>query len=254
MHTQVKNIEGLHLAADDGEIGHVTDLYFDDATWVIRYLVVATGSWLFGKRVLISPNAVERVEWESKHIRIGLSREQVRDSPDIDTDRPISRQQEAEYHLYYNFPPYWGGAALWGRYERPGERPDTEDRATAENDRSYGSKWDSHLRSAKEVRGYRVLTTNGEAGHIDTFLMDPENWAIRYLVVNTGNWLSRHEVLCTPKLVDTIVWADATINVNTSRELMESAPDYKPGGAIDREDERRLFEHFTIHPYWSGDE
>jgi uncharacterized protein YrrD len=250
MFTQLKNLEGLHLAAEDGEIGHVTDLYFDDATWVVRYLVVATGSWLFGKRVLISPNGVEKIDWGKKHICVALSREQVRNSPDIDTDRPISRKQEAEYHLYYNFPPYWGGAALWGRYEEPGEIADGVDRENAEIDRSQSSDRGSNLRSAKEVRGYRVIATNGEAGHIDTFLMNPDSWAIRYLVINTGNWLSRNEVLCTPKLIDSIEWADAVVKVNTSRELMESAPHYSPGGALARTEEIQLFEHFTIHPYW----
>lgn len=255
MFKNLRDLEGFRLAAEDGEIGHVTDLYFEDDEWVVRYLVVATGSWLFGKKVLISPNAVELIKWDDQCIKVGLTMEQVRNSPDIDTDRPISRQQEAEYHLYYNFPPYWGGVALWGRYDQPrGQEPTEDESASAAQDRDYGAEWDSHLRSAREVRGYRIVATDGEVGHLDNFLMDPDTWAIRYLVINTGGWLKKHEVLFTPKLVDRVIWAEATVNVNASRELMEHAPEYTSSDQVDRAYEDALFAHYTTHPYWEEEE
>jgi uncharacterized protein YrrD len=253
MFKNLRDLEGFRLAAEDGDIGHVTDLYFEDDAWAVRYLVVATGSWLFGKKVLISPNAVENVNWQDECIKVGLTIEQVRNSPDIDTDRPISRQQEADYHLYYNFPPYWGGVALWGRYDEPGEPPTEEEAATAERDREYKAEWDSHLRSAREVRGYRVVAIDGQVGHVDNFLMNPDTWAVRYLVVNTGGWLKKHEVLFTPKLVDRMIWAEATVNVNASRSLVETAPPYDRSDQIDRAYEEALFAHYTTHPYWEED-
>ncbi|MFP4378114.1 MAG: PRC-barrel domain-containing protein [Spirochaetales bacterium] len=250
MFVHLKDLEGLRISAEDGEIGHVADVYVDDHQWVVRYLVVATGSWLFGKKVLISPNAVTKLDRSGGAICVALSKEQVRNSPDIDTDRPISRQQEAEYHLYYNFPPYWGGVALWGRYEQPGVEPDETDEEATHQDKKYGAKWDSHLRSAREVRGYRVTATDGEVGHIDNFLMESDTWAIRYLVINTGGWLKRHEVLFIPKLIDRVSWADARVTVNTSKGLLERAPEYHAGHEIDRTSEMALFSHFTAHPYW----
>ncbi len=250
MFKHLRDLEGFRLAAEDGEIGHVTDVYFEDDDWVVRYLVVATGSWLFGKKVLISPNSVEAIRWETKCIKVSLTTEQVRNSPDIDTDRPISRQQEAEYHLYYNFPPYWGGVALWGRYDQPGGETEPEESKAVEQDREYGAHWDSHLRSAHEVRGYRVVAVDGQVGHLDNLLMDPDSWAIRYLVVNTGKVLKKHEVLFAPKLVDRIVWAEATFKVNTSKQLIETAPEYERAHEIDRDHEERLFKHYTTHPYW----
>jgi hypothetical protein len=253
MFKHLRDLEGFRLAATDGEIGHVTDLYFEDNDWAVRYLVVATGNWLFGKKVLISPNAVEQVKWDDECVKVALTIEQVRDSPDIDTDRPISRQQEAEYHLYYNFPPYWGGVALWGRYDQPGAETTDDDTAATEQDRKYGAKWDSHLRSAKEVRGYRVEAIDGLVGHLDNFLMETETWAIRYLVVNTGGRLKKHEILFTPKLVDQVKWAEATVNVNASRQLMETAPEYTQSDEIDRTYEESLFTHYTTHPYWEDE-
>lgn len=259
MFRNLRDVEGYRLAAIDGEIGHVTDLYFDDAGWAVRYLVVATGSWLFGKKVLISPNAVVKVKFDDGCIQVDLSMDQVRNSPDIDTEKPISRQQESEYHLYYNFPPYWGGVALWGRYDQPGgagsdaadEQAESSvaDQTGPPSEAGEASK--SRLRSAREVRGYRVVATDGQVGHVDNFLMEVENWAIRYLVVNTGGWINRHEVLLTPKLVDKVIWAEAQVDVNTSKRIIEEAPDYHRGEEIDRDYEERLFAHYTIHPYWS---
>ena len=254
MFKNLRDLEGFRLRAKDGEIGHVTDLYFEDDEWVVRYFVVATGSWLFGKKVLVSPNSVHKVNWDDACIEVGLTTEQVRNSPDIDTDRPISRQQEAEYHLYYNFPPYWGGVALWGRYDQPGGEQSPDDEATTQQDKSYGAQWDSHLRSAREVRGYGVLSIDGQVGHLDNFLMEVETWAIRYLVVNTGGRLKKHEVLFAPKLVDRVVWAEATVKVNASSALIEGAPEYHRGEAIDRAYEESLFAHYTTHPYWSDTE
>jgi len=253
MFKHLRDLEGFRLAAKDGEIGHVTDLYFEDTDWAVRYIVVATGNWLFGKKVLISPNAVQAIKWDEECMKVDLTTEQVRNSPDIDTDRPISRQQEAEYHLYYNFPPYWGGVALWGRYDQPGAETTADEAAATEQDRKYGAKWDSHLRSAKEVRGYRVEAIDGQVGHLDNFLMEVETWAIRYLVVNTGGRLKKHEVLFTPKLVDQVKWAEANVYVNASRQLMETAPEYTVSDQIDRPYEEALFAHYTTHPYWEDE-
>ena len=251
MFAYLRDLEGLHLAAEDGEIGRVTDVYFDDESWTVRYLVVATGSWLFGKKVLISPNAVSSIDWNQSHVNVKLTTEQVRNSPEIDTDRPVSRQQEAEYHLYYNFPPYWGGVALWGRYDQPGAETEPPDTATSEHTLEHACPGNSHLRSSNEVRGYRIMAVDGQVGHIANFLMAVEDWAIRYLIVNTGGYIKKHEVLLTPKLVDRVVWADAVVYVNTSKRLIEDAPVYHTGQQIDRDHETELFEHYTTHPYWN---
>lgn len=251
MFVRACEIDGFGLHAKDGEIGHVTDLYFDDEQWTVRYLVVGTGPWFFGRRVLISPNSVTALDWDARTVTVSLSAKDVRESPDIDTDKPISRQQESEYHLYYNFPPYWGGVALWGRYAQPGGELSDQDIAEHERTKSEQQGHENHLRSAREVSGYRVMATDGEVGHVDDFLMDPQNWAIRYLAINTGSWLKKHEVAITRKLVDQVVWSQAQMNVNASKGLIETAPDYDPAVGIDRTVESAIFSHFTTHPYWS---
>ncbi|MGQ0834170.1 MAG: PRC-barrel domain-containing protein [Gammaproteobacteria bacterium] len=107
------NLRRCRIMAANGEVGGVRDIYFDDEQWVVRYLVVDTGGWLSGRSVLISPYAVRFINWDRHTIVISLSRDQVKHSPGIDTDKPVSRQQEAEYHRYYGYPPYWPCASYW---------------------------------------------------------------------------------------------------------------------------------------------
>src|SRR5665213_2117878 len=110
----MKDLEGYAIRATDGDIGHVKDLYFDDDKWVIRYLVVETGTWLSSRKVLISPFAVGDPDWAARVLPVSITKEQVKNSPDIDTDKPVSRQHEMQYLGYYGYPYYWGGAGFWG--------------------------------------------------------------------------------------------------------------------------------------------
>ena len=91
------------IHATDGEVGRVKDFYFDDLGWTIRYLVVDTGSWLMGRQVLISPMAVGKPNWNYKTLPVDITQEMVKNSPDINTDKPLRRQ---------NFPPASYDASL----------------------------------------------------------------------------------------------------------------------------------------------
>jgi hypothetical protein len=101
------DFKGLSIAAADGDIGSVSDLYFDDLTWTIRYLVVDTGTWLPGRRVLISPLSVGGAVTDK--VTVNLTRAQVENSPAVEADKPVDRQQEEMLSRYYNYRYYWEG-------------------------------------------------------------------------------------------------------------------------------------------------
>jgi len=102
-----REVDGYHLMARDGEIGHIEDFLFDDESWQIRYAIVDTRNWWPGKRILIRPQWIKRVSWRSKNIYVNLSRESIRNSPQWDPNRPINRKYELQLHKYYDSPPYW---------------------------------------------------------------------------------------------------------------------------------------------------
>jgi len=98
---------GYHIAATDGDIGHVEDFLVDDATWAIRYVVVDTRNWRPGKRVLVSPEWIERVDWSDAKVHVGVTREQIKQSPEYDPLNPVARDYEARLHDHYGRPRYW---------------------------------------------------------------------------------------------------------------------------------------------------
>ncbi len=115
----MKALHGFTIGATDGDIGTVHDGYFDDVSYTVRYVVVETGGWLSGRKVLLSPIAVRAIDWAQKRLMAALTKAQVAESPPIDTEKPVSRQHETAYHGYYGYTPYWAGAYLWGAYSYP---------------------------------------------------------------------------------------------------------------------------------------
>jgi hypothetical protein len=257
--------ESCTIGATDGDIGRVKNLYFDDHAWTIRYLVVDAGSWLSGRKVLVSPTAIHKPDWPSHRLPAELTQEQVRNSPDIDTDKPVSRQQGLQYLGYYGYPPYWSGAGLWvggmvpvqtgpgqvNRAELPlGAAARERAIAGAEADRERHRNDDPRLRSCAAVVDYRIHATDGEVGHVGGFLIDDETWTIRYLVVNTSNWWVGHKVLVAPQWISGVHWSDRTVSVDLSREQVKAAPPYDAAATLHRPDEAGLHTHYGRPPYW----
>lgn len=103
----VNDLEGYAIEASDGKVGKVIEFYFDDEKWTVRYLVADTGGWLTGRKVLISPSALGDIDWDSRQLHVDMPKKRVENSPDIDTDKPVSRQHERAYYDYYSYPYYW---------------------------------------------------------------------------------------------------------------------------------------------------
>jgi hypothetical protein len=74
----MNDLQDYAIRATDGTIGQVKDFYFDDETWVIRYLVVDTGSWLSSRKVLISPIAISLPNWAEKLLLVSITKDQVK--------------------------------------------------------------------------------------------------------------------------------------------------------------------------------
>jgi uncharacterized protein YrrD len=259
----LKDFEKCAIGASDGDLGQVNDLYFDDHAWVIRYLIVETGSRLCSREVLISPISILKPDWKMHTLVAAITRDQVKNSPDIDTDKPVSRQHEVQYYGYYGYPGYWGGTGIWGDglvplplYPGFGDIPggatrreqSIETRAGAE--RAIHRDDDQRLRSCTAVIGYHIQATDGEVGHVDGFLIDDETWAIRYLVVNTSNWWLGHRVLVAPQWVSSVNWADQMVAVDLTRAALKTAPLYDPSAELNRQREMALYTHYDRQPYW----
>ena len=255
MLNSMSHLIGAKLTAIDGDIGQVEELFFDDRAWAVRYLVAETGSWLEARKVLISPYAVKPPLGSDKHIHTVLTQQQVKDSPDVDTHQPVSRQHERDYLDYYAYPEYWGGSALWGMEAMPYPpmmRAPAEIAAARDLAARDLKAADVHLRSSAHVIGYDIQATDGSIGHVQDFIFDDQNWAIRYMVVDTRNWWpGGRKVLIGMHWADTVDWASQTVHVRLTRAQVMSSPIFEDVSSIQRDYEVRLHENYRREGYWS---
>jgi hypothetical protein len=245
------HLKGLVIRAMDGDLGTVEDLYFDDQSWTIRYLTVNTGGWLDDRQVLISPISAIRTDWLAQRLDVALAKKQVENSPDINTQLPVSRQHETEYMGYYGYPAYWGGPNLWGPEYYPSDltvMPEASMEALAA--RIRGESKDSHLRSTSAVTGYYIEAADGEIGHLSGFVVDDNAWAIRYIEVSTRNWWPGKKVLVSPSWIDRVSWTDSKVYVRLAREAIKNGPEYAESVPISREYENQLYVHYGQPQYW----
>ena len=247
----LQSVEGLPVHATDGDIGKVHDFFFHDDTWLIRYLVVSTGHWLSGRKVLVSPQVVGAPSWEAHQVPVRLTREQVRASPDIDADKPVSRQQEVDLYQHYGWPAYWvdPGFGPW-----PSIMPVTQIPSPAPPEPERAKPRDRHLRSARRVRGYHLNARDGEIGHLEDFLVEVGLWVLRYLVVDTRNWWPGKQVLVSPQWLWDISEWERGVHVDLTRETIRSGPEFDRSVPVSREYEEQLYRYYGRSGYWNRDE
>ena len=234
------------MGATDGEIGKVEEFYFDDETWTVRYLIVKTGGWLSGRKVLISPTALNEPDWKNETFPVNLTKEQIKNSPDIDTEKTVSRQQEIELYGHYAWP-YYGsaGAGFYGGMGMSGmvdSRIPFEESISAQNTKKESG--DLHLRSTHEVKGYQIHAIDGEIGEVEDFIIDGKTWHLRFLVVDTGKWFPGKKVLISPKWISEVKWEDSSVHVDMPVGAVKNSPEYDPSAPMQETYETNLYNYY----------
>ena len=200
--------------------------------------MVDSGGWLSGRKVLIHPSAIAEIDHNLQVLRVPLTSQQVKGSPDIRLDEKLSNNLEARLFAHYGWDRDWGVSLFTLTSEAPPALPG----AIGE------SMDDPHLRSFEAVKDYRLRATDGEIGTIENFLIDRDGWNIRYLIVGTGKWWFGKEVLLAPYAVAAIDWLNREILLNVTGEQVKGSPPWDPLKLIDAEYEGRLHRHYG----WPG--
>jgi len=191
-----------HIVATDALEGAVQDFLFDDESWIVHYLVVETAGPVGRRKVLILPFAVGQPDWERKQLPVLLTAAQIRNSPPLESDMPISRQRESGL-------------------KQPG----------------------AHLRSMREVLGYSLHTTDGEAGTIEDFIIEETLWGVHYVVVALKQPPLR-SILLPPEAIRSISWPGKAAWVNMSLEELEKHSDFDPTTPVNHDQEHRLYDYY----------
>jgi len=238
-------LKGYAIDASDGEIGTVADFLFDDRTWLARWLVVDTGTWLTGRKVLLHPVAIGKADHERRRLPVALTKAQVQGSPELSAHEPVSKQSERHLYDYYGWEPIslesaFGAHPISSRYSAPplfvfGPEP--------KSPASASDGGDPNLRSYLAVSGYHILASDGAIGKLLDMLIDDASWGFRYLVIDTGSWWPGKQVLISPHAVREISWADRQIRLDVSRDRVRKSPPW-PEGGLDQAYEKDLHDHY----------
>ncbi len=262
------DLDGYEIAATDGAIGSVDDMLFETARWTLRWLVVDTGRWLSGRQVLLATASLGHPDAAAGRIPVDLTRRQVEESPPFAMDRPLSRDVETSLYDYYGWTPYWDGdlfppvGYLPGGAGAPDLVPPPPEPGDAVNAAGYkpgsgaslldATAGEPELRSVGDTMGYAIRAADGDIGHAEDFLVEEEGWRIRYVVVDTRNWLPGRRVLVSPQWISGVDWREQRVHVDLTRRAIEESPLYDPTRPLDRAYEAELHRYYGREGYWSG--
>ena len=249
-----KHLYGWSIHATDGVIGKVYEFLFDDQNWHIRYLVVETGSWLFGRKVLLTPQLLGYPNNSTELFNVNITREQVKNSPDIDTDKPVYRQHEEMLYGYYGWDPYWPMSPVTftpggGVYPIPLEVQQQNEPSAAG---AAVKKYDQHLRSTRLLAGCEVRATDDQAGYVSDCIIDDKAWVLRYFVVAAHRLFDGRKTLIAPDWLRRASWDEEIFYADLAAEDIKQSPEYDPDLAVSREFEDRLCDFHSRPKYWES--
>lgn len=211
----IEELYGSKLSAMDGEIGKVGDFRFDDRLWCIRYVVAETGSGLSGRRLLLSPHSFRRLGQNGNTLYTEMQKNKIENSPPIDSPQSVSLRDEIEHHRYFRETTHRSDntpANLRG--DAPTIAPEA-----CEGDHLH--RTDRHLQSTRALTGGHVHTINGVIGSVCGFVVDDQCWAIRQLIVETGQWYSGRHVLIATDAIRRFHAEDSSVVVSLTKEDIE---------------------------------
>ncbi|UOQ45560.1 PRC-barrel domain-containing protein [Halobacillus salinarum] len=248
MFLSATGLEKLTLYAEDGEMGKVKDLYFDDHDYTVRYLTIVSKRWFPDQVIYLSPSAISRVDFDEKRIEVNHTRSELRNRAGVTKESEMSPEKEEELSAHFNWSKYWAGELLWGDYPTP----DIHSNAAVQSPGITERK--SQLRSINHMKGVfshaHVVADDGDVGYIQDVFIEKETWRIRYFLTNSGKWSTHTFALVSPDWIDFADWKKDNLQVNMSLEDIERGPLYRKGETMTRDFEKKLYESYDKKPYW----
>ena len=108
------------------------------------------------------------------------------------------------------------------------------------------------LSKAKTLKGYTLHGLDGEIGKVKEFYFDDRHWTIRYLVADTGNWLTDRQVLISPYALGAVNKEERYIAIDLTKKQIEDSPSLHSDVPVSRQFEEGYIEYYGWPMYWSG--
>jgi len=194
---------GTPVDGSDGDLGHVREALLDDRSWALRYLVIETGDWFNGRKLLLSTQSLRASALRGGPLRAQLSRQQLHSCPPLDTSHPLTRLQERRLLHHYRLSEYWSGD---------------------------GEPFDGdavHLRPRSELKGFAVCASDAVIGHLRDFVVDDEDWTLRSLVIDTSGWWKDGQlVMIDPQSVAQLDMPARQLHLRLTRGQLKASPPF----------------------------
>lgn len=225
------------LIASDGKIGEVREFYFSEKNWAIRYLVISIRSWFDDRLALIPVHALERINPKDKTISVRLNKQQILQAASVECENPVPEQHNEQIKQSE-------GKQLQYISSLLASAPPQDDASVAP--KAKMAVQDPHLRCSEELRRkFTLKIYDGKIGLIEGFIIEDDQWRLRYLVLQTSVLLSDKLVLIPPQWIDSISFEQREILVGLPWSLIKEAPEYDFDLPIDRAYEQCLHDHFS---------
>lgn len=243
MKRALKELKGYIISAKDGTKGTANDFLIDEESWTIRYMVADLGKILPGKKVLIPRNFLIDSDWEKGHFNVDLTKDEIKGSPGLEEDLPVSRAYEALLHEHYGIEQYWplayGGVMTPTGMLRPPVPVEVTRDIVKEED------VDTSLRSFNEILGYHVECLDKKKGHVKNVVIDDETWQVIYLIVDISPWYKMSKkVMVAVNWINSINYPDQKIKINLESASLEEAPVFDPGEPVNKAYEKQLYDYY----------
>lgn len=212
----VKQLQGYTIRGTDDEIGKLHDVYFDDVSWKVLFLLADTRPWLLGRLVLVAPAMLGDPDIENRMFPTALTKTQVENGPSVEEHKPVSRQHAVDVAKYWDRPFFGPGDPRFDLGLAPDPPP-----APSPSGTSDVTHDDPHLRSAADIRGHHVDTPDGRCGHIDDWIVDLASWTIKEVVIDTTDWWPGGNVTIPCTEITSMSWDDKSVQVRLSKEALE---------------------------------
>jgi PRC-barrel domain. len=108
------------------------------------------------------------------------------------------------------------------------------------------------LSKAKTLKGYKLDSLDGEIGKVKEFYFDDRHWTIRYLVADTGNWLTGRQVLISPYALVAVNKEEQHIAIDLTKKQIEDSPSLDSDKPVSRQFEEAYYGYYGWPMYWGG--
>lgn len=229
---KIRNLLQYRVHTEDGFLGRIHDVYFDDLSWQVRYLVVDPFSFFSrGPHVLVPPCYLGTPGLRTRMLWVSLSSKQLRQLAPASSDRPVAFREEEKLRYRCYLSPCCE-PVMWLPIQTVPWVVEDKPRQTSQE-----AVGDPHLRSFDVVSRYRVIATDGQAGYASDFILDDLEWSLQQVVIETGHWPRKRMVHCPVGSIASIVWSENAIHLNCLLQTLcsgtVSSQGSLPGKAID---------------------